>query len=83
MKDYKSNKEASVFWQAVSLAFQLGYTVTIPLVILALVGRFLDKKFNSSPLFLLVGIVLSMIISSAALFIKMKKITAKIDKKTK
>ncbi len=83
MKNLESNKEKSIFWQAVSLAFQLGYTITIPLVILALVGRFLDKRFNSSPLFLLIGIVLSMIISSVALFVKMKRITAKVNKKIK
>ncbi|MBU4453354.1 AtpZ/AtpI family protein [Patescibacteria group bacterium] len=51
-------------WQAMSLAGQLGYTITIPLVVLALVGRFLDKKYNSSPWFLLGGILLSLAITS-------------------
>jgi hypothetical protein len=40
MEDSTSKKEKSIFWQAVSLAFQFGYTITIPLVILVLVGRF-------------------------------------------
>ncbi len=74
----KISNEKSVFWQAVGLTFQFGYTITVPLIALVLLGRFLDKRFNSSPLFLIGGIVLSMIISSIVLFIKMKKIMAKI-----
>ncbi len=67
-------REKSVFWQAVSLTFKFGYTITIPLVALALGGRFLDKKFDSSPLLLLVGIVLSLIVSSTVLLVKVKKV---------
>ena len=74
----KAEKEKSVFWQAVGLAFKFGYTITIPLVALALAGRFLDKKFDSSPLLLLVGIVLSLIISSTILLIKVRKVMSEI-----
>lgn len=63
----------SIFWQAVGLVFKFGYTITIPLIALALAGRFLDKKFNSSPLLLLTGIVLSLIVSSIVLLIKVKQ----------
>jgi len=78
MEDSTSKKEKSIFWQAVSLAFQFGYTITIPLVILVLLGRFLDKKFDSSPIFILAGIIISVIISGIALVLKMKKILAEI-----
>ncbi len=74
----KSDKEKSVFWQAVGLAWQFGYTITIPLIALVLAGRFLDKKFDSSPLLLLTGIVFSIIISSTVLLIKVKKIMEEI-----
>lgn len=47
-----------------SLAGQLGYTIAIPLVILALAGRFLDKKLGSSPICLLGGVLLSLVITS-------------------
>jgi len=77
MKSQESKKEKSVFWQAVSLAFQFGYTVTVPLIVLVIAGKILDKKFNSSPFLLLAGIVLSVIISSVTLIIRMKKILAK------
>lgn len=78
MANPESKQEKSVFWQAVGLSFQLGYTITLPLVVLALVGRLLDRKFDSSPIFLLTGIIISMIISGIALFVKMKKILAKM-----
>lgn len=73
-----SKKEKSIFWQAVGLVFQFGYTIIVPLVILVLAGRLLDKKFNSSPIFLLTGIIVSVIISGVALLLKMKKILAKM-----
>lgn len=60
MKNDKSNKSFS----ALGLAFQLGYTIAIPLVVLALLGRFLDKKLGSSPFLLLLGILLSIGITS-------------------
>ena len=78
MESPAAKKEKSIFWQAISLAFQFGYTITIPLVILVLLGRFLDKKFDSSPIFILTGIIISMIISGVALFLKMKKILAEM-----
>jgi len=40
----KMEKERPVFWQAVGLAWQFDYTVTVPLVVLVLAGRFLDKN---------------------------------------
>lgn len=74
----KTKKEKSLFWQAVGLAFKFGYTITLPLIILALAGRFLDKKFDSSPILLLTAIVLSLIFSSAALLVKVKKVMEEI-----
>ncbi len=58
-------------WQ---LAWELGYTITIPIVALALVGRMLDKRFETSPWLLLAGIVVSIIVSSFMVYRKVKKI---------
>ncbi len=84
----KKNKKDT--WSALSLAWQLGYTIAIPLVILALTGRLLDKRFGTSPWLLLVGIFLSLIISTLAIYYKTIKILSeaenkinKIDKKEK
>ncbi len=72
----KNNKtdKVSVF----SLAFELGYVVAIPIVLLALGGRMIDKKLDSSPWFLLLGVVSAIIISTYWIY---KKTTAIIDDK--
>lgn len=46
------------------LAFEIGWTIALPLVGLALLGRWADKIFQTSPLFLLTGTVLAIMISS-------------------
>lgn len=57
-------------WSAVSLAWELGYSIAVPLVVLALGGRFLDKKLGTTPWLLLIGILLSIIISSYIVYKK-------------
>lgn len=59
---------------ALNLAWQLGYTIAIPIVILGLGGAYLDKYLKTSPLFLLFGIGFSIMISSIAIVRKTKKI---------
>lgn len=77
----EDNKEKGPLSLALSLAWELGYTIAVPLVVLVLFGRFLDKKFGSSPLFLLAGILLAVFISSWAVVFKTKKIMGEMDKK--
>ncbi len=44
----------------ISLSFELGYIIAIPLVILGLLGRWLDARMqNEFPMFTLIGIVLA------------------------
>jgi F0F1-type ATP synthase assembly protein I len=57
------SKEKSV-WQGLALAGELGYTIAIPLIVFALLGRFLDKKIGTSPWFLLAGILLALATSA-------------------
>ena len=52
----------------IALVFELGYTIAVPLVLFALGGRFIDRHFGTSPLFLLVGIFLSLIGSSYLIY---------------
>lgn len=67
-------------WSAVSLAWELGYSIAVPLVGLAFVGRFLDKKLESSPWFLLTGILISISISSYLIYRKTVDILDNLDK---
>ena len=59
---------------ALNLAWELGYTIALPIVILGFGGAMLDKKLGTSPLFLLIGIALSIIISGVAVYRKVKTI---------
>lgn len=79
----QSKKTEKFAWSALSLAWQLGYTIAVPLVILALVGRILDKRFGTSPWLLLVGIFLSLIISTLAVYYKAVKILSETERANK
>ncbi len=64
--------------QAFKFAWEMGYTMAIPLVLLALGGRLLDKHFNISPVFLLTGILASIVISSILLGFKAVSIFSRV-----
>jgi len=78
--DNPQPKKQKPWVSSLSLAFQLGYTIAIPLVVLALVGRFLDKKFDTSPWLLLAGVLLSLVITSWAIYFKISKIFKELNK---
>jgi len=67
--------------EAFGLAWEMGYTMAIPLVLLALAGRLLDKYYQTSPLFLLIGIILSIVISSILVGKKAISIISKVTEK--
>jgi len=60
-----------------SFAWELGYSISLPIVIFALAGRFLDRKFDTSPWIMLIGILVSIMISSHIVYKKTIKV---IDK---
>ena len=63
----------SNFWELMSLAWDLGYIIALPIVVLGFGGALLDKKLGTSPLFLLSGILISLIITSIGIYRKVKK----------
>ena len=77
----KEGKKA--LWQALSYAWQFGYTIAIPLVVLALGGKLLDKKLGTTPWLFIIGVIVSIFISTTALMIKATKIFAQIDKEAR
>ena len=64
------NKEFKVL----GLVFDLGYTIAVPLVVFALGGRFLDKKLETAPLFLLIGIFAALAASGYGIYKKIKQV---------
>lgn len=53
--------------------------IALPLVFFALAGRWLDHRWGTSPLMILVGVVLAFIITSVWLATKMKEITKEMS----
>lgn len=58
----------------VSLVSELGLIIALPLVALILVGIKLDRIFNTLPLFIIVSIVVSMILSGLAITRKIRRV---------
>ena len=71
--DNESGNKVNDF-KAWSLAGELGYTIAIPIVVFALLGRFADKTWGTSPWFLLLGILISITASSWLIYRKVKEI---------
>lgn len=76
-EESKGGNQREGLWGALSLAWELGYTIAVPIVVFALGGRWLDRKFETSPWLLLTGIFLSLIASSWLVYFKMAKIIGK------
>lgn len=73
-------KDGLTGWEALGFAWEMGYTMAIPLVALAIGGRLLDQHLDTSPAFLLIGILVSIIISSTLVGMKATKIINQISK---
>lgn len=56
------------------LAGELGLLIVIPLLVLLLVGIRLDKAVGTKPLFIIVSMILSFIISAIAIARKIRKV---------
>jgi F0F1-type ATP synthase assembly protein I len=61
-------------WGYAPMLLEVGFEISLPLVAFVLVGIWLDRKLNTGHLFLFVGIGLSLISSTAALYDTYKKI---------
>lgn len=55
-----------------SLVFELGYLIAIPIVVCALGGRLMDRYCGTSPVFLLVGIGVAMVISGMMVMMRIR-----------
>ena len=60
----KSQEDKQQIFSAIGFAWELGYTIAIPIVFFALLGRLLDTALGTGPLFLFAGILASILITS-------------------
>ena len=61
-------------WSALGFAWELGYSIVIPIVIFALAGRLLDKKLDTAPWLLILGILISIIVTTVLVYQKTIKV---------
>jgi hypothetical protein len=66
--------ERRSLWLALSMAWELGYTIAIPIVVFTLLGRWLDKRFDSYPVLFLSGVLFSIILSTIGVYFKAMRI---------
>lgn len=64
-------------WQMMSMFGQIGFIIAIPVAILAYFGHKLDVRLNTSPLFILSGMGISLFISSLGIYRMIKKVEEK------
>ncbi len=68
------NTENNKPWSAIKFAWELGYSIIIPLAVFALLGKLLDKKLGTAPWALLSGILLSIVATSYIVYKKIAEI---------
>ncbi|PIS39286.1 MAG: hypothetical protein COT33_02810 [Candidatus Nealsonbacteria bacterium CG08_land_8_20_14_0_20_38_20] len=56
----KNQKNNSKLLYALSLGLELGFLISLPLVFFLILGIFLDKKFQTFPIFLISSIMLGL-----------------------
>jgi hypothetical protein len=66
-KDNKQTKLAFIF-------FDIGWRIAIPLVLFVIIGNSIDKRFHTTPLFILSGICLSLATTTWGIYTTIKKL---------
>jgi ATP synthase protein I len=56
-----NKKQPPSVWGSLALVGQLGFTIAIPIALLAILGNFLDGKVHFGHVFLLLGLLLGLI----------------------
>lgn len=73
----------STWINGLSLVTQLGVTMIVPILICTLVGNYLDEKINTSPLFMIILLLLGVAAAFRNLFYHTHKQMKKEDKNRK
>lgn len=60
MSSTPRNTNDSKFIYALSLGLELGFLIALPLVLFLILGLFLDRKFQTLPIFLISFIILGL-----------------------
>lgn len=72
--DEKASENATFL--GLKFAAELGYMIAVPAVVFGFGGAYLDKQLHSTPVFILIGLVLAFTISVVGVVRKVKEIVA-------
>lgn len=61
-------------WQLLGLVGELGYIIALPLIILMLIGRWLDETLGTKVLFTILGLLLALVSSTYIIYRKIKRL---------
>jgi len=64
-------------WFVLGMVGQIGFIIAVPVAILAYFGAKLDRFYHTTPLFILAGMGLSILISGLTIYFKIKKLEEK------
>lgn len=79
-KQKKPNKSYALeSLMVMSVAFELGFIIALPITGLALLGKWLDQKYGVS-YYLYIGIVLAMIVSGLTVYGRLSSLIARLNK---
>lgn len=67
-------RQRGLIAQAVGFAWDFGVIVVLPLVVLAILGRYLDRRYGTEPWIFLGAVVLSIVITTVLVVMKLSKI---------
>lgn len=81
--DNPKQREKTLLYLALGLAWQLGYTIVTPLLLFGLGGRLLDNHFGTTPVLFLAGLVLAVIATTIWLVVKLSAFTADLGNVSK
>lgn len=77
-KPVKSIAYSAAGVQAISIAFELGFIIALPIVVLALAGKWVDGKYNVG-YFIYIGIALAVVSSTAWLYARFKALLDRLS----
>ncbi len=73
------NRSRPGLWLALGFAWKLGYSIAVPLVLLLLVGRWLDQRLGTAPWLLITGLVVSFVLTNVLMFREAMRVMQQAD----
>jgi len=73
-KQEKTDKKLFTFATLAGMVGELGFIIAVPLLVAIIAGIWIDKKFSTTPLFMIVGIILAITTSTIAIGRKIKEL---------